>query len=258
MITLVVGDEKKRLNAHRSILYQSPVLERMCPPASLEGITETVNLSDDRADLISHLLRYLYSGTLRVCSSVITDPGNLEILADLYILGENYQVYSMQKDLLKNFAEAESTLVSVQNSFCFFKMSQHIYANVPQSNRIFRDHFISAVPPMIKSLKAVERLELGVLVYMGGAFAQDVYIAQCELVVQSTSIPKPSLFGPNNFSTSATTSIPQTSEVTLKPSTYGTCSNFGPNNFIYHPATTSSSTQTSSFGYPDRKSTGLF
>ncbi|KAI9879324.1 MAG: hypothetical protein M1830_008845 [Pleopsidium flavum] len=183
VFSLSVGPEKRPLFAHQSVLSQSPVLARFCQPGFRESEVMHIDLPEDDPDVFGRLLEYLYP---RDYSTTFTRAYDLaDELASIYILAEKYQLKHLQSLTVQKLKNVNALSRTPR---AFFAISQHIYANTPDSEPFFRKYFLEEAPGCIEAMGTDGANEISELIILGGSFAVDVFEAQRQALamVQAT------------------------------------------------------------------------
>lgn len=156
----------------------------MCEPGFLESETKEIVLPEDSPEVVDYILQCLYKErpqNLYLCPSPIT---SIPRIADLYIGADKYQLTLLQLNVLPLFVPPTGPDGKVIHGIPFLRACQQVYENTPSADKVFRAHFTSIAPSVIKALTETEMKDVGVMLDSGGFFAQDVFAAQCTASAQ--------------------------------------------------------------------------
>ena len=192
IVTVVTRNRTKdHLKAHKVILEKSPVIKAILSNALKDREPYTIELPYDNYDLVDCLLQYLYFGDFDynyrflTCLETLMDNKSASFGAQLYVLAQRYEVPVLQE------AVSRILVLPCRNKLLaptIFESAQYIYANTPQSDIIFREHFTSA---MLRTFKELGTTNLGVLaaeisaaMMDGGQVAVDIFKVHRQALIQ--------------------------------------------------------------------------
>ncbi|KAI9723039.1 MAG: hypothetical protein M1812_001488 [Candelaria pacifica] len=185
LFTLSVGPENRLFEIHKAVLCQSPVLARLCDSNFKEAHDRHIRLPEDDADAFGKVLEYLYSQTYTPATTSTSPSALASEMGDLYIMADKYQLNLLKALMVQKFRTAiVSTTVgkdtTAENLWALFKESQHIYANVPESDFEFRNYFKEVAPQCLLRTTKSEVTDFLKDIKFEGSFGKDLFEASIE------------------------------------------------------------------------------
>ncbi|KAL8996732.1 MAG: hypothetical protein Q9169_003847 [Polycauliona sp. 2 TL-2023] len=186
-ITITAGPEKEAFSIHQNVADKSPVLAELCAKAS-NG--HQIDLPDEDAHNIGHLLEYLYTGNFSALSDEqpaeptsedrTHQTASSDELCQMYALAEKYQLPGLQRSVVAKFEALQDPNYS---PVAFLDSAKKMYGQIDQADRIYREFFIMSVKKALESTainKAVEDW-IDQDAVRDTRLAKDVFAAQREL-----------------------------------------------------------------------------
>ncbi|KAL8672153.1 MAG: hypothetical protein Q9168_003376 [Polycauliona sp. 1 TL-2023] len=187
-ITIIAGPDKEAFHLHQNVAAQSPVLAELCLKAS---DSLQVDLPEESAHNIGHLLEYLYSKDFSALSDdnefVRTNKDQArqgsDELCQIYALAEKYQLPGLQKCVV---GKLEAIKDDSYPPIAFLDTAQKMYRQISESDKIYREFFVKTIKPLLQHRmddKAVQKW-IDEQVFQDAKLGKDVFTAQRELFLQ--------------------------------------------------------------------------
>lgn len=164
---------------HQNILEKSPVLARMITSGFSESITKEITLPENNEDAFDRIIEHFYGHRQNAFSfDACDDSSTLKKLASTYILTDKYELPHVQEEIIKVLG---TVTLSKVDKIAFFNNACHIFANIRNSDTLFRAYFKKEAALHLRTATATHVEKISETVKWGNSFAKLILQIQAEL-----------------------------------------------------------------------------